>query len=98
MQHIEQLIEQAQAVMTCPTCGRHYEAKEIVVKGYMEHTYILRTSCSNDHPTVFTTWITSSIPTVSEELTPLDTDHVLQLHQALQGFDGDFRSLWSNER
>lgn len=98
MQHIKQMIEQARAMMTCPGCGRHYEAKEIRFKGFLDHTYILQTSCSNQHATIFTTWITSYAPALVDDRISLETDHVLNLHQALKGFNGDFRSLWSNER
>lgn len=98
MEDIQRLIEQAQAVMACPTCGRHYKTEEITFKGFTEHTYILQTTCSNQHATIFTTWITSCAPTLREELTPLDTDHILELHQALQRFDGNFKALWPKER
>lgn len=98
MHDIEQLIQQARELMTCPSCGRHYEANEIKFKGYMEHTYMLQASCTNNHPTVFTTWVTSLLPTGAEDVVPLQDDHVLALYTALQRFDGDFRSLWAKER
>ncbi len=98
MPDIEQLIEQARALMTCPSCGRHYDAEEINYKSLMEHTYVLQTSCSNKHATIYTTWITSFAPTLTEDTIPLQDDHVLALHKALQRFDGDFKALWSKER
>jgi hypothetical protein len=98
MHNIQQLIEQAQSVMTCPECGRHYEAGEIKFKGFMDHTYILQTTCSNNHAPIFTTWITSYVPTLSDEVAPLQDDHVLALHKALEAFDGNFKALWSKER
>lgn len=98
MNHIERLIEQAKAAMACPACGRHFASNEISCKGFMEHTYILQTRCSNNHPTLYTTWITSYVPTAVNEATPLETDDLVALHQQLQGFDGNFKALWSNER
>lgn len=97
MQNIDQLIEQARALMTCPACGRHYDAKEITFKGLMDHTYILQTTCSNSHATIFTTWITSYAPALTEEIGPLEHDHVLAMHDALKAFDGDFKKLWSKK-
>jgi hypothetical protein len=97
MHDIDQLIEQAQVVMTCPTCGRHYEAEEIRFKGYMEHTYVLQASCTNDHPKVLSTWVTSLMTTLDNDVTPIQDDHVLALYTALQQFDGDFRSLWNKK-
>lgn len=95
MDNIQQLIEQAKSVMTCPTCGRHYNDGEITFKGFMDHTYILQTTCSNQHPTIFTTWITSyAPPKLEQDLSPIDTDHVLALHKALQTFDGDFKKIF----
>lgn len=99
MNDIQQLIEQAKAMMTCPTCGRHYRTEEITFKSYLDQTYVLQATCSNNHPAVNSTWITSCAPaTQSLELSPLDTDHVLALHQALQHFDGNFKALWPKER
>lgn len=98
MQNIQQLIEQARTLMTCPGCGRHYEANEIKFKGFMDHTYILQTACSNQHATIFTTWITSYVPTLVDDIAPLEQDHVLALHKALQKFDGNFKALWTKEK
>lgn len=100
MDNIQQLIEQAKAVMTCPSCGRHYGQDEIKFKGFMDHTYILQTTCTNQHPTIFTTWITSYAPTTASDLldlTPIETDHVIALHDALKQFDGNFKALWSSK-
>lgn len=97
MHDIEQLIEQARLMMSCPSCGRRYEADEIRLKGYMEHTYVLQASCDHNHPNVLSTWVTSLIPTKIKELQPLHDDHVLAMYTALQQFDGDFRSLWNKK-
>ena len=98
MNDIQQLIEQAKALLVCPSCGRHFAATEIKFKGFMDHTCILQASCSNQHPALFTTWITSYSPTRIEDVTPLDSDHILSLHQALERFDGNCTALWSKKR
>lgn len=97
MLNIQQLIEQVRAMLTCPECGRSFEANEITCKGFMEHTYVLQTKCSNQHPTVFTTWITSYVDPETQHLGPMESDHVLDLHKALKRFNGDFKSLWSKK-
>jgi hypothetical protein len=97
MLNIQQLIEQVCSLITCPECGRGFESKEISCKGYMEHTYVLQTKCSNQHATVFTTWITSYVNPETDRLTPIDSDHVLDLHKALKRFNGDFKRLWSKK-
>lgn len=97
MPNIEQLIEQAKALMTCPACSRHYQAEEINFKGFMEHTYILQAICSNNHAPIYTTWITSYMPTAMPDLTPLQEDHVIAMHEALTRFDGNFKALWSKK-
>ncbi len=99
MNNIQQLIEQAKAVMTCPTCGRHYDSREISFKGCLDHTYVLQAMCSNAHPTVVTTWVTSFISATHNQATnPIDSDHIIALHRALKSFDGNFKALWSKER
>ncbi len=98
MDTIKRLIEQAKALMVCPEFGRHYETDEIKFKGFLDHTYILQEACSNNHQPIFTTWITSYAPTEPADRTPLQDDHVLALHEALQHFSGNFRALWPKER
>ncbi len=97
MGDIQQLIEQARSHMTCPVCGRNFEAKEISFKGYLDHTFILQTSCANNHSQVYTTWITSTVPTKFNTAAPLDGDDVIALHQALKSFNGDFKALWGKK-
>lgn len=99
MDNIQQLIEQAKSIMTCPKCGRHYNDGEITFKGFMDHTYILQTKCANQHAAIVTTWITSyAPPTIDQAPKPLESDDILDLHAALQKFDGNFKALWSKER
>lgn len=99
MDQIQQLIEQAKAIMTCPSCGRHYGDDEISVKRFSDHTYIMQATCSREHQAVFSTWITSyaPTPTINQEMATIDTDHVIELHQALKDFDGNFKALWSKK-
>ncbi len=97
MDNMQQLIEQARALLHCPACGRHFESKEISFKGFMEHAFVLQATCNNQHQTIFTTWITSFSDNIQQEVAPIESDHVLALHEALKQFDGNFQGLWSKK-
>lgn len=97
MPDIKQLIEHAISVMTCPTCSRSYSIDEVNIKRFATGTYVLQVNCDLNHPFVSSTWITSFA--TESELTekPIDDDHLIELHQALKRFKGDFKSLWAKK-
>ncbi len=98
MHDIFQLIEQARSSITCPACGRNFEAKEIRFKGSMDHSFVLQTSCVNNHSLIYTTWITSTVPMIlRDHSTPLDSDDLITLNKALKHFKGDFNALWGKK-
>ncbi|MEK7142835.1 MAG: hypothetical protein AAB785_01365 [Patescibacteria group bacterium] len=92
MPNLHEIIQQIQKDLYCPVCGQNYQIGEIKLKGLFDQTIIIQTICRNGHLTLFMTTFSQKIP----KTTPLNTNHVLELHRALEKFDGDFQKLWSN--
>lgn len=83
------IIQQIQKDLYCPICGKNYEVGEIRLKGLFDHTLIIHTICENGHQTIFMTKFIKK-----EENKSLNSDDVLDLHDALANFNGDFEKIW----
>lgn len=93
----EDIITQAQKVIYCPACGRKYEASEIKLRGFFDHTYILQTLCSRGHSPLLTIFVTSyqkGMKKPALKKVKITTDDVISAHKAIENFDGDFIKLW----
>lgn len=91
MPNLHEIIAQIQKDLYCPVCGKHYEIGEIRLRGLFDHTLIVQTICDNGHVTLFmTTFQKKAI-----EKAPISANDVLDLHNALENFDGDFLKLWN---
>lgn len=104
----KEILKQAQQILYCTTCGRTYQLDEIRLRGFLDDTMILQTICSNHHAPVVTFYLTNSVPGAKPEKTVelpreveklaskrVTKDDVLDLHQSLKDFDGNFRKLWN---
>jgi hypothetical protein len=105
----KEILKQAQQILYCTTCGRTYQLDEIRLRGFLDDTVILQTICSNHHAPVVTFYLTNSqgqiektdkpvqLPAKVERSTPkkVTKNDVLDLHQNLKDFNGDFRKLWN---
>lgn len=96
----QDLIKQAQEILYCPTCGRTYQLDEIRLRGFVDDKLVLQVICSNGHAPVSTIVFTATsggkLPqrVKAAPRKKITKDDVLDLHQALKGFDGDFKNLW----
>jgi|GEM_PF-377093 len=105
-QHYKEILKQAQQILYCTTCGRTYQLDEIRLRGFLDQTVILQTICSNHHAPVVTFYLTNATPEKAEKpavitspvpkqtIRRVTKDDVLDLHEGLKGFDGDFKKLW----
>lgn len=89
MNSIHEIIKQIQKDLYCPVCGKNYEIGEIRLRGLFDHTLIVQTICTNNHMTLFMT----SYEQKGNKI-PVSTDDVLDLHNSLVNFNGDFEKLW----
>lgn len=92
MPNMHEIIAQIQRDLYCPVCGRSFEIGEIRLKGLLDHTLIVQTICAQGHMTLFMTTIKND----SVKKKTFNTDDILDLHKALDKFDGDFQTIWKN--
>ena len=91
MPNLREIIQQIQKDLYCPVCGKNYEIGEIRLKGLFDHTLIVQTICANGHITLFMTAFNLNRPKI-----PINSDDIIEIHQTLEQFDGDFQKLWAS--
>lgn len=89
MPNLTEIIQQIQRDLSCPICGKKFEIGEIKLRGLFDHTLIVQTICANSHMTLFMTTIKEG-----RKLAPISANDVIDIHKALENFDGNFASLW----
>lgn len=92
MPNLAEIIQKIQKDLYCPICGKNYEIGEIRLKGLFDHTLIVQTICANGHMTLF---MTTFHP--NRERAPINANDIIDLHNALEDFNGDFQTLWNNK-
>jgi hypothetical protein len=92
MPNMQEIIKQLQQELRCPVCGNKFEMENIKIRGMIDKTVVVQAICRNSHPTLFIT----SFHEKPENQT-ITSDNLLDLHNALTDFDGDFIKLWSNK-
>ena len=90
MPNLYEIIQQIQKDLYCPVCGKNYKIGELRVRGLFDKTLIVQTICMNGHMTFFMT----TLKKVEEKTNPINTNDVLDLHNRLESFNGDFQHLW----
>ena len=90
MKSIHEIIKQIQKDLYCPVCGKNYEIGEIRLRGLFDHTLIVQTVCANNHMTVFMTTYEQK-----NNINPVSSDDILDLHNVLSRFNGDFDRVWN---
>jgi len=106
----ENLIRKLMASMKCNVCGQHYEADNIEVIGHEENLWFLRILCVACHTQYLAAAVIKedSTPEVITDLTEaeldkfsnmgrLTADELLDMHNFLKDFDGDFSRFFNQE-
>ncbi len=104
----EGFIKKLMASMKCGACGQRYEVDNIDVLGYEGDSWFLRASCPacRAQHLVAAVIKEEKVPEVVTDLTEaeldkfrnagaLTADEVLDMHNFLKDFDGDFSQLFS---
>ncbi len=106
----ENLIKRFMTSIKCSACGQHYEADNVKILSHQEDLWFLRVSCSTCHAQCLVAAVVKEgrAPEVTTDLTgaeldkfrkmdKLTADEVLDMHNFLKGFDGDFSQLFSRK-
>ncbi len=106
---LQELIRNIQAMMRCPSCGAKYEADHIHFLGQLDTAALIQLDCESCSLPVMATIIVSDKGEQKTRLLsdmsaddlaepsrdPVNSDHVVNVHTFLKGFDGDFEQLFS---
>ena len=106
----EGLIKSLMASIKCGVCGQRYEVDNINVLGHHEDLWFLSASCPACHSRCLVAAVIKEgrVPEVTTDLTQAEldrfrnvgrvtADEVLDMHNFLEDFNGDFSWLFSQE-
>jgi hypothetical protein len=105
----EGLIKRLMTSVECNACGQRYEADDIEVIGHHEELWFLRAVCSACHAQSIVAAVVKEgkAPQLITDLTDAEldkfgnidilTDDVLDMHNFLEDFNGDFSRLFSQK-
>lgn len=89
-----EIIKQAQRILLCPFCGKHYHLDQIQVRGIIASSYVLQAICSTNHAPVITLFVTSVKGKIINNSKMIRQEDLASANQALDQFNGDFEKLW----
>jgi len=107
---LQELVKNIQTMMRCPSCGAKYGTDNIHFLGQLEMAALIQLDCQSCGLPVMATIIVSdknqaTSPKVFSDISqdeidlsnrePVSTDSVVDMHQFLKGFDGNFDTLFS---
>jgi hypothetical protein len=106
----ERFIKRLMASIKCGVCGQPYKKANIKVIGHQEDFWFLNVHCSTcqSHALVAAVVREDTAPEIVTDLTEkeyasfsqanaVESDDVLEIHQFLESFEGDFSLLFSKE-
>ena len=106
----DKFIKRLVASTSCAVCGQHYKVGDVNVLGHHEDLWFLKALCSSCHAQCLVAAIIKEdrLPEVITDLTEaelgrfkdagvLAVDEVLDMHNFLKDFDGDFFQMFSQQ-
>ena len=107
----EHFIKQLLSSIRCSVCGDRYQAKDLKILGHQDDTWFVNACCPACYKRAFVVAIIKrdKPPQIIKELSEIETakfaqasainsDDILDLHDFLKDFDGDFITLFSNTK
>ncbi|MBI4022739.1 hypothetical protein HY375_01065 [Candidatus Berkelbacteria bacterium] len=80
--------------LACPACGREFEPSELRLRGALEKQYLVQASCQRGHSPALVLYIVTKNRLRAMTDDRLTADNVLDLHNALKAFDGNFKKVF----
>ena len=97
---LDGMLDQAQSSLVCPVCHRKFKRDELRLRGLFERHGIIQVTCSENHNPTVVIFIANerTSKTVKQNEKPLTANDVLELHKAIESFDGNFRKYFKPNR
>lgn len=106
----DQMVKELMTTVTCAVCGRRYEAGDINILYHQEQLWFISVYCQGCHTKGLVAALIKDKGDVEvvSDLTELEsgrfsatlsinTDDVLDVHNFLEDFDGDFAALFGSK-
>jgi MinD superfamily P-loop ATPase len=106
----ENLIKKFMTSIKCKTCGQHYEVNDVEILGNQEDLWLLSVSCAVCHTQCLVaavikeervinaiTDLTESELDKFRKMGKLTADEMLDMHNFLKSFDGDFYRIFNSQ-
>ena len=104
---LQELIKNIRTMMRCPSCGANYESDNIHFLGQLDMAALIQLDCQSCGLPVMATIVVSDKNNAQTKILsdlnkedlesaskdPVTTDHVVDMHQFLKKFDGNFEGL-----
>ncbi len=95
------IIKQAQKILACPVCKKHFSENNIKLRASLDNTFIFQTICNNHKNPVVTVFIATFGNNQSKiksnnliDIKPISKNDLIEYHKQINNFDGDFIRLW----
>ena len=105
-----ELIKRLITAIKCSVCGQPYEAMNVRILGHRDDLWFVSVSCSacgsqglvaavikEGEPLQLVTDLTEREQDKFRDLEAVSADYLLEIHNFLKGFDGDFAHLFAEE-
>ncbi|EKD57056.1 MAG: hypothetical protein ACD_58C00010G0002 [uncultured bacterium] len=94
MRELDEIIKQAQKILSCPICHRKYQIPEIKLKGFWGNIFFLGVNCQNGHELTNMNVVISQNSTKSKMHNQFNNNDIKELAKVLSDFNGDFENIW----
>lgn len=107
----ERFIKQLLSTVRCSECGDHYQADNLKILGHQDDTWFVNACCpacykrafvvaviKKDKPLQIITELSEAETAKFSQAGEISSDDILDLHNFLKDFNGDFVTLFSNTK
>ena len=91
---MNELLQRVQRELNCPVCKQSFEVDEIRVRGAIDHHFLVQATCHRGHHPTLVLYIAGHHEQEGDAKNRVTSDDVLDLHQQLKQFNGDFRAIF----
>lgn len=98
----QDVIKIARQILSCPVCGRQFEAEKIQLSAAIDEKVVIQAACGRDHLPILAVFITvfsklsDSSFRVDTKKDRLTGEDIARLSQKLKYFNGDFRTVFQS--
>lgn len=93
MNILQSILSEIKKSVKCPVCKKSYKYDDLILRGFMDKTFIFEVECSNGHDMFLVATMDIKNSKKKIKYQPISKDEGLKLKNALKAFNGDFKSI-----